>query len=570
LSTCLHPTSLWRRRITPTRTSVHVVFAVIIWPGVTILGATAAILNLPYFSVSVFQALAASIGGTLLSGPDMLVTGGLFFGTSLLIFRRFGRETWGRRVDTIHLLLEPLLAVVAIGAGAALWYPAVVGHPVLIPIQNLAVGYVVLVLFGAVVLGACIVAKEGARLRLALVLIGIGVISPVPLAVRSALEPFLGHRADVIILGVDSVSYDDTYPPFRDWVNRRGGTWYEHAVTPGLLTNSVWASILTMQPVRDHGVFHTFQPLPSAPPAFISSARANGYRTVSVFTDQFTCAVGSLAGFDVDQSGPIGWRQLLLSVVADNSLLLPILKPALPHIWLSPAPPNHAGTFTYDVRREIRGILRAGTRQQRTLVVAHVNYAHHPAYPSSRDLSWSELWQVARAPAVTIRDRSFDWQDRDKPSDPLKLHSWKLRHLHEVIASEIDASRHLENAGHLVLFSDHGDRAGLSVENFADERYYHVPLATFGIPPRCPREPISLIDIGTLVGLSEVRATTSVEFTLAPQAQWSSLLNTARLRWSGDVALDQGILTNIFRGLRRYDSSGVPDGRACLATASRR
>ena len=164
---------------------------------------------------------------------------------------------------------------------------------------------------------------------------------------------------------------------------------------------------------------------------------------------------------------------------------------------------------------------------------------------------------VARASAGVIRDRSFDWQDRDLPSDPLKLHPWKLKHVHEVIASEVDAARYLDHGRRLVVFSDHGDRAGLGVDNFGDRRYFHVPLATFGVAPRCPSEPISLIDIGSLVGLSKDYAHPSVEFTVAPQEQWSTLVNTARLRWSGDVELDQHLMADIFKGLRRHEPWGM-------------
>ena len=256
------------------------------------------------------------------------------------------------------------------------------------------------------------------------------------------------------------------------------------------------------------------------------------------------------------RSGPVGWRQLLLAIVADNSLLVPVLKPALPHIWPSLSPPNHAGTFTYDLRREVRGILRAGGHDRRTLVAAHINYAHHPAYPSSRDLSWSELWRVARAPAATIRDRSFNWQDRDEPSDPVQLHPWKLKHLHEVIASEVDAARYLEDGRRLVVFSDHGDRAGLGVANFAERRYYHVPLATFGLAARCPREPISLIDIGSLLGLSEVHAdAVGGVHHCAAGAMGDAGQNRAPALVRRGRA-DRSLLADVFKGLRRYDPAG--------------
>jgi hypothetical protein len=53
-----------------------------------------------------------------------------------------------------------------------------------------------------------------------------------------------------------------------------------------------------------------------------------------------------------------------------------------------------------------------------------------------------------------------------------------------------------------------------------------------------------------------------VEFTVAPPEQWPTLVKTSRLRWSGDVDLDRGLLADIFEGLRRHDQSGI-DHRAC-------
>jgi hypothetical protein len=543
----------WRREFLITRTSAHVIFAAVLWPSLTAVGAALTILNLPYFSVSLPQAFAASIAGTFMTAPDMLVTGTMFFGLSYTMFQRFGAEPRGRHLDTIGLLLEPLLTFVAVAAGVSLWYPAVLSQPILFPLGTFAAGLVVAMLLASVVLGAVFAGRRGKRARLAIVLIVGGMLSPAPLTARSAIELFLGDRPDIVILGIDSVSYGDTDATFREWVRQRGGSWYEQAVTPGLLTNSVWASILTMQPVREHGVFHTFQPLPSASPALVSLARDKGYHTVSVFTDQFTCAVGSRAGFDDDRGGPVGWRQLLLAIVADNSLLVPIVKPVLPRFWPSLSPPNHAGTFTYDLRRDVRRILRAANGKQPTMVTAHINYLHHAAYPSSRDLSWSELARIATAPAGVIRDRSFNWQDRDEPSDPVRLRAWKLKYVHEVIASEVDTAQYLGNGRRFVLFSDHGDRVGLTVENFSEKSYYHVPLVTFGVSPRCTRAPISLIDVGSLLGFAHVRAVPSVEFTIAPQEQWSTLVKTASLRWSGAVDLDRELLADVYRGLRRYD-----------------
>jgi hypothetical protein len=354
-----------------------------------------------------------------------------------------------------------------------------------------------------------------------------------------------------VVLGLDSLSHHDDIAPLKTWTNARRGTWYEHAVAPGLLTNAVWSSILTMKPVSAHRVFHTFERL-TVPSAFLAAARAKGYRTVSVFPDQLTCAVGSRAGFDDDRSGPVGWRQLLLPIVANNSLLLPIVKPVFPRLWPMTSPSNLAGTFTYDVRREIRGILRAGSDEGRTLVAAHLTYTHLAAYPKSFDLSWSELRDVARAPARLVEDRSFDWQDVDRPTDPIPLQRWKLNFLQEVIREEVESAGFLDGERELVIFSDHGHRRGLSEETFQDERYHRVLLATFGRPARCADAPISLIDIGALLGFSDRRADPVVEFAIAPLNIWPALMKSARFQWAGDVDLDAGLLAEVFAGLRRH------------------
>ncbi len=554
----------WRRPVYATRRSAHVVFATAVWPSLTLLGSWVTLMNNPYFSVDDRVAFQAAVAGLAFSLPDMVLAGTIVFGTSGFIFSRFGPEMHSRRFGFARLLLEPLLAFTSVIAGIAISYPAVLSGALFIPVSKLPIAAVIALLMGLVAAGALFAARPGKRIRLAVVLIVLGVSGPAPAMIRGALERVLGHPSDVVVLGLDSLSHHDDIAPLKTWTNARRGTWYEYAVAPGLLTNAVWSSILTMKPVSAHRVFHTFERL-TMPSVFLAAARDKGYRTVSVFPDQLTCAVGSQAGFDDDRSGPVGWRQLLLPIVANNSFLMPIVKPAFPRVWPMTSPSNLAGTFTYDVRREIRGILRAGSSGRRTLVAAHLTYSHLAAYPKSLDLSWTELRDVARAPARLVEDRSFDWQDVDRPTDPIPLQRWKLSFLQAVIRDEVESSGFLDGQRDLVIFSDHGHRRGLSDETFQDERYHRVLLATFGRPARCPDTPISLIDIGALLGFSDRRAEPVVEFAMAPLNLWPALMKSARFRWAGDVDLDARLLAEVFAGLRRHTPwPGNGDNPSCL------
>jgi hypothetical protein len=243
-----------------------------------------------------------------------------------------------------------------------------------------------------------------------------------------------------------------------------------------------------------------------------------------------------------------------LSIVENNSILLPILKPLLPRVWPSPAPPNHSGTFTYDLDRDLREALLAGDGRSPTFVAAHLTYLHNSAYPRYIDLSWEEVRRVLFAPARSVRDRSFDWQDEDRPDDPIPLRRWKVARLQSAVVTAIAETRFLEGRGRLILFSDHGDRVGLTTETFTDPRYHHVLLATFGVKPRQSLTlPISLIDVGTLAGIvARPPADPIVEFTLAPSEQWPLLVKAAHVRWSGAVDLDPRQLSEIFATLHRH------------------
>jgi len=556
-------------RVPVRRWSAHVFFAAVVWPGLTVAGTAWALMTIPYYAVPYREALMAGGFGVLLRLPDLILAGSVVFGFSGFIFSRFGTEAQPGRPGAARLLLEPLVVFLIIACGVALSYPAVLSQPMFTPLASLPVAAVLALLAALGAAGVVLTGRRGKRGRLAVALVALGILSPAPLWLRANIELAFGAAPTAVLLGVDSLSHADDLTPFADWVSADGGQWYERAVTPGLFTNAVWTSILTMQPVREHRVFHTFQRLKSADAALLLAARARGFRTVARFSDQLTAAPGATAGFDENYSGPVGWRQLLLPIVANNSVLVPVIGAALPRPWPGASPSNEAGTFTYDVRREVRQLLRAGRAGQPTFVAAHLTYAHLPAFPRSLDLSLAELLTVLKAPAGLVRDRTFDWQDVDRPGDPLPLNRWKVRRLQTVIRREVSDARYLEQGGQLALFSDHGSRTALTMDNFQSDRYHHVVLATFGLPPQCPAAPVSLIDIGRLMGFSDVRSEPTVELAFAESARWPVLARSARLQWGGEVDLDEGQLAEVFAGLQRYTpwpvapASGAAVGPSC-------
>jgi hypothetical protein len=535
------------------RLSAHLFFACFVWPVLTIIGAAWALKHVPYRQVSWPQAFSVMFGVTLLRLPDLVLVGAIFFGLSAFIFKRFGTERGHGRFEEIRFGLEPLVTFVIAIAGIAVWYPAVLSQPLFVPVDFLPVAGVLGLLIGAGVLGIIVTGRSGKRLQLACALLAVAVLSPGVLWLRTTLERSFGAPPTVLLLGVDSISHVDDLSPLMTWVERDGGTWYERAVTPGLFTNPVWTSILTLKPVHEHRIFHTFERMRASDAALLQAARAQGYRTIGAFSDQLTAAVGRAAGFDEDRSGPVGWRQLMLPMVANSSLLVPVIGAALPRPWPGASLSNEAGTFTYDVRREIRSLLRAGREGERTFVAAHLTYVHLPAYPSSLELTLPELKAILRAPADRIRDRTLDWQDRDRPDDPLPLGLWKIRHVQQAIQREVTDAGYLKQGGRLVVFSDHGNRNSLNPENFGEERYHHVALATFGLPGLCPTEPISLIDIGRLLGISDVRHEPVVELAMSKPDDWPKLFENSKLRWSGEVDFDEAFLAELFAGLKKHE-----------------
>jgi hypothetical protein len=540
------------------RLSVHATVVFLGWPLFTVFMAVVEARRMPYLPISWLHALAGVLVGLLLLLPEFLIVGGLYLLVSHRLFARFGADA--EQAARLRLALEPIVVFLALLLGALVWHPGSIAHPVFTPLANVPVWAVTQLVALLVAIGGCMLAKAGARAILSVSVVALGIASPLPLQMKTWLAGYGRPPADLVLLGLDSVSVSDDVAHLENWVKSRQGTWYTRAVTPALLTNAVWSSILTAQPVSESGIFHTFQDLDRGSDQLVAEAKRQGYRTVSFFPDQFTCTVGSTAGFDEDLSGPIGWRQIVLPTVANASVLVPLVKPLLPRShWLS-APPNLSGTYTYDPRRDLRELLTAGDGRNRVFAVGHLTYLHTPAYPRYMDLSFSEMWRVLHAPAGLVRDRSFDWQDGDHYWDPIPLHAWKLAHLQAITTVEIERSGVL-NAGKVLIMSDHGDRAGLRNESFSEERYHRVVLATIGLPARNSDEPLSLTAVGELLQITKTKRphAATVEFVIAPPSLWPVLLNTAKVRWSGVVELDADLLQQVRSGLRSYTPySGPP------------
>jgi hypothetical protein len=176
-----------------------------------------------------------------------------------------------------------------------------------------------------------------------------------------------------------------------------------------------------------------------------------------------------------------------------------------------------------------------------------------PAYPNYLDLSWEECKRVLRSPAYRINDRSFDWQDTDQPDDAIPLRQWKLKRVQTALTEAVERSKFLERGGQMILLSDHGDRIGISKETFQEQRYHNVIFATFNLPERDTRLPISTIDSGSILRLVRREPFDPiVEFTVSEPAEWQPLVRSAKLEWSGRVHLSDDLLSIIFTRLRSH------------------
>jgi hypothetical protein len=370
-----------------------------------------------------------------------------------------------------------------------------------------------------------------------------------------------------VVLGLDSISRVDDVQGLHGLEARHGGTWYERAVSPGLLTNAVWSSILTSRPPHETGVYFVFQgpDWDALPDNLVARARAAGLRTHSFFSDQLTTYVGADLPFDAPASGPKGWKQATTVAVKDASWFLPVLLPRLPPLPGAAAPRNQAGTYAFSIRRELQDVLAAGTEPGGSLVLAHVDYLHQPRYPGLSELDPAQRRRVLSARRRAVTDGSFNWQYPRIADAPFDLYAWKLRHLQELVAAAVDEARLLEagRGNTLVVLSDHGPREGVRDDAFGNEQYYGAVLLTFGVPPRAPSEPISLMDVPALLGLPAAGlgpAEPVTEYVNLPANEWPPLFRDAVPLRDGGVRLPRAALEAIGARLRSFRPYTEPRG----------
>lgn len=503
---------------------------------------------------------------------EFLVTGLLLAAVTALASRvaRSGPVPDGRARHFCLGLVEAAFSASSLGLGVCLVLPAALNHPAS-PLRGSSVLVATLATAG-VAMGLALVLRvvsfgsirTGRALGVAAALAMLGAV----LARDAPGDLSRAYPRTRVLLGLDSISQEDEVEPLRRFTSDRGGTWYEHPVTPALLTNAVWTAILTGRAASETGVYFVFQSPDWArfPDNLVARANEAGCRTISFFSDQFTTHVGSDAPFLEDRSGPRGWMQVGSAAVKDASVFLPIVLPHLPQLP-GATPANQSGTYAYSLRRELSEILASGSMDSPTLAIAHLDYLHQPRFPGYAELSPAERRRVLGAAVRTLVDRSMDWQHVDSEErQPVALFRHKLAVLQRTLREIVDGTRFLATEGNaLVVISDHGLRAGIDERTFGSPRYHRVLLATFGIQARDRDTPISLRDIGALLGLAHSPpASPEVAFVAVDSRDWEALRPGARLLRNGSVRLDPEVLSGIGRRLVTF----VPftDGREYRAT----
>lgn len=543
------------------RVSHLALFWFVVWPALAVVLGAMKVMEYPTTKTVPWKiALPGVAAGVLYLVPEFLAAALVLFIVSSCVFALAGQgnPSWRGRI------VEPVIAFVGIALGIALEFPAVLNNPVFAPIRSITLLHAYLVLL-IVVMGLGMMTRASGAPFSILRAIAPGILLiACGWTVTQMSVPISGHevnRKSTVILGIDSLGMDLDIGTIRTFAQKNGGSMYEQAITPGLLTNAVWTAILEHRPIRETGTLLTFQTADwsHSPYQLITEAKRHGYQTWSFFTGQNTIYVGSTAGFDHDRSGPMGWLQDATAAAKDGSIFTSFVVSRLPHVPFSHVPANQAGTYAFDLRAVVRSIVTAHEGSKPVFAVSHLGYLHDESYPRFADLPVDYRKALLASDVSAIRDLSGDWQNPSTPGDNIGLNVWKLQNVQKVVTEEIERSGFLDpkNANQLVLLSDHGFRWRLTNESFAKQGYYHVPLITFGASVRDLHQPISLLEISSLVGLEDHTAgpaVPAVEYVNFPSVEaFSTAILSAKWSRDGRIDVSPEIARKYLGMLKTYD-----------------
>lgn len=565
-----------RERLLP-----HALFWTILWPAAAAISAAMDADERVLYPF--WKALGLSGLGLLVLLPQLLVACVVLTAATACLFGLPSSRPAPLRLR----LFEPLVFGVAVVAAAALRFPALLHHAFLLPLRPLPtwVALVLLSGFALALIVARAVEEPGGVRRGALVL------APAGLALglgfhggATGRPPAEGPRDSVLLIGVDSVSAADVPGGPLEALAAEGGRAYRAAVSPALLTNAVWATILLGEPPERHGVLIGLQDwsLDGNAASLTARARAEGLSTVAVFPNRSTTWAGARGGFDADFGGALGWHQMSTAWLKNSGVLLPLLLPLLPDVPGARTPRNQVDTFCYDLDSDLARVLEPG--EGRRFVAAHVTYLHESRYPSFPEMGPEERRRVLRAPAGRVFDDSFNWLHEDEPDAPIPLRRFKWDRLQRLLSEYLRSSGVLEpsRGNVVVVFADHGPRHGLKQETFCEPRFWHVPLLSWGDRSGLPVDaPLSLGDLDRIAGLARPgapRVPPRVTFASVPPKDWAELMSRTRPRPDGSTELPGEVLARIAGRAESCDPAGTegafgglpPEGPAPAASATGR
>lgn len=517
-----------------------------------------------------------SAAGFLL--PEFIALAAILTATTVILFSLVDGAlctTTGGAFTRRYAAMEPVLFSLAFTCGVSIEHPSLLRHPAFMMLRQMTVRHalpaaITVILTAALLYGHVRGNRRGAAAAALIVAIALAAgwaITSLPILTAGPATV----ANSIVLLGLDSLSQSDDVLRLKEFTTRHAGTWYSNAVTPALVTNAVWGSILMHRPPSESGVLLVYQEVDwsRVPFNLVAEANRRRYKTYSFFSSQFTSYVGSKAGFQVDRSSPVGWLYPATGFVKNASVFMPILLPRLPPIPFSGAPRNQEGTFAYDLRAAVREILTATDGKHPSFVAAHLDYLHAHGFPRNRELG-SDVRTVLDARVGMLEDQSLD-PESPTTDAPFPLREWKIQHLQRVVAEELEASDFFRRGNRLVIFSDHGLRSGFSATNFGKRSYTHVLLATFGVPARPMSAPVSLIDIAQMISMPAPgktrphapvvqHAAVSPQEAIAIQKSIRERRCGGGLRSDGTVGLDWEIVRQIARRLVTFVPFGQDAG----------